>query len=169
MRDIRADLRERLEAAQATLKAAESRVQAIQNMLEAEEARYVFAPPKIYSTQASATAAAAAVAAESGAYMVVGTGGAGGGVAKTLFALANGVVQAAVTQMPLDDFLIKAVRRGVNDKEELRDAAIGAGYFVETKQKPGRVVHAKLTNLVREGSLAYENPAKGDRFVEGKH
>jgi hypothetical protein len=70
--------------------------------------------------------------------------------------------------MPLDDFLIKAVRRGVSDKEELRDAAIRAGYFVDATQKPGRVVHAKLTNLVREGSLAYADPEDGSKFALGE-
>jgi hypothetical protein len=60
------------------------------------------------------------------------------------------------TTVPLDDFLVKAVRRGVQEKDELRDAAVREGYFNGSLNSPGRVVHAKLTNLVRSGVLAHD-------------
>ncbi len=120
MRDIRADLRERLEAAEAEAKAATDRVQIIKGMLEAEEARFASAQPILP-----------------------------GSIVGVLPERIPGISPS----LSLDDFLVKAVRRGVSDKEELRDAAIREGYFMGSNQAPGRVVHAKLTNLVRDGSL----------------
>jgi hypothetical protein len=155
MRDIRADLRERLEAAQDAEQAARDRVRLLKQMLEAEEARMAVAPT-LGTSNVTVTGAAAA---------------SGNGTA-TLLDAVSALHEAAskainAPPIPLDDFLVKAVRRGVHDKEELRDTAIRGGYFPNTSHSPGRVVHAKLTNLVRSGVLAYEDPSKGDRFIMG--
>jgi hypothetical protein len=57
----------------------------------------------------------------------------------------------------LDDFIVKTIKRGITDKEEIRDAAIRAGYFADSVQSPGRVVHAVLVNLVRDGRVVTNN------------
>ena len=125
MRDIRADLRERLEAEHAAFKvleeqlaASEDRMVSMQQLLELEEAR----------------------------------------LASVAISQPNGPV---IPTESIDHFLVKAVQRGVSDKEELRDAAIRAGYFTDSKQAPGRVVHAKLMNLLREEQIA----KAGEGFV----
>lgn len=66
----------------------------------------------------------------------------------------------AVPLDELDDFLVKTIRRGITDKEEIRDAAIRAGYFAESVQSPGRVVHAVLVNLVRDGRISVDTEGK---------
>jgi hypothetical protein len=147
MRDIRADLRERLEIAQAEAVAldqaaadAEARVDAIKALLEAEEARL-------------ATSNVTPDVAEFTRRVLSGEG------PGPAF---QGITPAPVPpEMPMDDFLVKAVKRGVSQKDELRDAAIRAGYFKGSVSSPGRVVHAKLTNLVKDGTLV----KVGDDFV----
>jgi hypothetical protein len=184
MRDIRADLRERLETAEASVKAGIAEVEMLKQMLQNEEARFAFSPRT--TSEVSATAVAAAVTgghslirihggpgtgyrAVGGTITTGSTGNYSGPGASTTPISSNGTLTvtgalnaaATVTGADLDDFLVRAVRRGVYDKDELRDGAIRAGYFTGSINSPGRVVHARLTNLVRDGKLAKVD----DRYV----
>jgi hypothetical protein len=169
MRDIRADLRERLETAEATVKAAIAEVEMLKQMLQNEEARFTFSPRTM--TEVSAAAVAAATG---GGQATLRFHHAPGIVVRKISHFAGGGAAAPATDTvppssvpgitsgsDLDEFLIKAVRRGVSDKDELRNSAIRAGYFLGSVNSPGRVVHARLTNLVREGKLAKVN----DQYV----
>lgn len=116
MRDIRPDLRERIEARRADrdrileqLEAYDASIEALEALLASEEARMMTENAKVDIR--------------------------------------------IVPAMPLDDFLVQAISRGVRAKGELRDSAIRAGYFQDTKQNPGRVVHAKLLHLVKDGKV----------------
>lgn len=158
MRDIRPDLRERLEIAEAEfrrlealLHMAEDRMLSVKELLEAEEARIAADnTASSFNTASSLEALTARV------------------MSNRVSSSTSGPAPFAPSAAPaiiLDEFLLKAVRRGVGDKGELRDAAIQAGYFKSSANSPGRVVHARLTNLVREGQLAKD----GERFVVGGH
>ena len=144
MRDIRADLRERLEAAQEAEQAARDRVRLLKQMLEAEDARMMVTPN---GSQARVTITG------------LGTGEDG---ALTNF---SEILRAVGTPtISLDDYLLKAVRRGVSDKDELRDAAIRDGYFPPNgTRSPGRVIHAKLLHLLKDGKLQKND----DGFIAG--
>jgi len=156
MRDIRPDLRERLEAEQAAhanlelaLDAVEERIEHLEMMLATEDARF----------------AAEAEAQKHGfTIMPSKEGTAPEGVINGR--APEGAFHATPTPAPnpavdIDEFLVKAVARGVKEKDELRDAAIRAGYFNGSQQSPGRVVHAKLLNLVRDGRIT----KTGDEFA----
>jgi hypothetical protein len=176
MRDIRADLRERLETAEAAVKAAIAEVEMLKQMLQNEEARFAFSP----RTTTEVSAAAVAAAAVAGGHAVIRLQGASPG--PVFYRPKSGIFAGGGPAIPtnpgpgpmppptlpgiatgadLDDFLIRAIRRGVSDKDELRDGAIRAGYFTGSVNSPGRVVHARLTNLVRDGKLAKVD----DRYV----
>lgn len=157
MRDIRADLRERLELAEAQAKAANEHVKLIKGMLEAEEARIAYSPPlelKFSSASTNALEASLTVADKINADFEASL--------RNIAALRNSIVNDHKPQLPdLDEFLLKAVRRGVHEKDELRDAAVRAGYFEGRVQSPGRIIHATLLHLVKDGRLQ----KAGDHFT----
>ncbi len=59
-------------------------------------------------------------------------------------------------QMSLDAFLLKTIERGGKRKEDIRDAAVGAGYF-KGGESPGRVVHAKLLAFSNQGRIRVDD------------
>jgi hypothetical protein len=163
MRDIRSDLRERLEAAEVALKTASAEVEMLKLMLQNEEARFAFAPRTTGEVSAAAVAAAsdgqATIQVRSPLFRLRPIGPAAPML--SVPSLEPQPNNSTVTGADLDEFLIRAVKRGVSDKDELRDAAIRAGYFTGSVNSPGRVVHARLTNLVRDRKLAKMN----DQYV----
>jgi hypothetical protein len=72
--------------------------------------------------------------------------------------VAFGSRAAAITMqaptVPLDEFIRKELKFGADTKEELRQRAELAGYFKGGNESPGRVIHAKVMNLVKRGDAA---------------
>lgn len=48
----------------------------------------------------------------------------------------------------LDDFIIKQAANGPKSKVEIGELAVAAGYF-KPSEKPGRTIHARVVNLER--------------------
>jgi hypothetical protein len=122
MRDIRPDLRERIQARHAAREEAAQKLDEIEDEIEALDALLASEEQRV-----------------------------------TIETMVERI--HSVPPENLDDFLVKAVERGVSAKTELRDTAIRANYFVLSEKNPGRVVHARLLHLVKDGRLRMD--AKG--------
>ena len=150
MRDIRQDLRERLEAKrqqrirhELALEQCDAAIRSYEALLAEEEARV--AAPMLHATALGPLAP-------------------------------NGATRPTPT-LSLDDFIVKAVGEGVTTKDEIRDRAVAAGYF-QGAESPGRVIHAKVLHLcnsmrlyqLEDGKLAVVQTASealGLRKTEG--
>jgi hypothetical protein len=160
MRDIRADIRERLESALEAEDAARERVRLLRQMLDAEEARVVNTPAG-YKGVVTVTGSMMSTVETVGNGRVIATGTNASGAIITGATepprsnsnFLAGIMTRTTPAISLDDFLVKAVRRGVHDKDELRDAAIREGYFPDGTRSPGRVIHAKLLHLLNDGKI----------------
>ncbi len=74
----------------------------------------------------------------------------------------NGSV-AAILPRPagnLTDYLTKMLKKAPRTLDEMRDAAVAAGYFEGAKESPGRAIHGKLLNPIRAGRVIKDAEGK---------
>lgn len=145
MRDIRDDLRERLQGIDAqrdglrkSLEALDSEREIVLKMLEFETKRHAYSAQGALTPEARSAALKAAVAK-----------------------LADNAIQ--LSSRPILTLVEGLLEKGAYTKDELRAEAETAGMFTGN-EAPGRIIHAMVMNLERHGRIRQRADGKYEKI-----
>lgn len=74
----------------------------------------------------------------------------------------NGSARATMPRpaASLVDYVFKMLKKGPKSLDELSEAAVAAGYFEDEKGSPGRIIHGKLINPMRYGTVRKDDEGR---------